>query len=49
MGREVVTHTPRSATTVEPKSSHVPMLSRPAAVLDVIRDAASAVATTQAA
>jgi pimeloyl-ACP methyl ester carboxylesterase len=32
------------ATTIELKSSHVPMLSRPHAVLDVIRDAAKAVA-----
>ncbi|HEY1448784.1 MAG TPA: alpha/beta hydrolase [Caulobacteraceae bacterium] len=37
------------ATTVELKSSHVPMLSQPAAVLDVIRAAASAVATRRAA
>lgn len=33
------------ATTVELKSSHVPMLSRPREVLDVIRKAAAAVAT----
>ena len=32
------------ATTVELKSSHVPMLSRPLEVLDVIRKAAAAVA-----
>jgi hypothetical protein len=32
------------ATTVELDSSHVPMLSQPAAVLDVIRSAANAVA-----
>ena len=32
------------ATTVEVKSSHVPMLSQPRAVLDVIRSAAAAVA-----
>ena len=32
------------ATTIELKSSHVPMLSQPRAVLDVIRDAAAAVA-----
>jgi pimeloyl-ACP methyl ester carboxylesterase len=31
------------ATTVELHSSHVPMLSQPQAVLDVIRDAATAV------
>jgi pimeloyl-ACP methyl ester carboxylesterase len=31
------------ATTVELRSSHVPMLSQPQAVLDVIRKAASAV------
>jgi pimeloyl-ACP methyl ester carboxylesterase len=37
------------ATTVELKSSHVPMLSQPAAVLDVIRAAASTVATKHAA
>jgi len=36
------------ATTVEVKSSHVPMLSRPREVLDVIRMAATAVATKQA-
>lgn len=35
------------ATTVEVKSSHVPMLSRPREVLDVIRKAATAVATKQ--
>jgi hypothetical protein len=32
------------ATTVESKSSHVPMLSRPRAVLDVIRKAAAVAA-----
>jgi hypothetical protein len=32
------------ATTVELKSSHVPMLSQPRAVLDVIRSASAAVA-----
>jgi hypothetical protein len=32
------------ATTVELKSSHVPMLSQPRGVLDVIRGAAAAVA-----
>jgi pimeloyl-ACP methyl ester carboxylesterase len=37
------------ATTVELKSSHVPMLSQPADVLDVIRAAANAVAAKQAA
>jgi hypothetical protein len=31
------------ATTVEVESSHVPMLSKPAVVLDVIRNAAKAV------
>jgi hypothetical protein len=31
------------ATTVEADSSHVPMLSKPSLVLDVIRQAASAV------
>jgi hypothetical protein len=31
------------ATTVELRSSHVPMLSQPQAVLDVIRNAAQAV------
>jgi pimeloyl-ACP methyl ester carboxylesterase len=36
------------ATTVEVKSSHVPMLSRPREVLDVIRKAAAAVAAKQA-
>jgi pimeloyl-ACP methyl ester carboxylesterase len=36
------------ATTVELESSHVPMLSHPDAVLDVIRAAASAVAAKQA-
>jgi len=36
------------ATTVELKSSHVPMLSRPREVLDVIRKAAAAVATKHA-
>ncbi|HWX35652.1 MAG TPA: alpha/beta hydrolase [Steroidobacteraceae bacterium] len=35
------------ATTVELKSSHVPMLSQPRAVLDVIRKAAAAVAAKQ--
>ena len=35
------------ATTVEVKSSHVPMLSQPRAVLDVIRNAAAAVAAKQ--
>jgi pimeloyl-ACP methyl ester carboxylesterase len=35
------------ATTVELKSSHVPMLSQPHAVLDVIRNAAKAVAAKQ--
>jgi pimeloyl-ACP methyl ester carboxylesterase len=35
------------ATTVEVKSSHVPMLSQPHAVLDVIRNAAAAVAAKQ--
>jgi pimeloyl-ACP methyl ester carboxylesterase len=35
------------ATTVEVKSSHVPMLSQPRAVLDVIRQAAAAVAAKQ--
>ena len=34
------------ATTVELKSSHVPMLSQPRAVLDVIRNASAAVAAT---
>jgi hypothetical protein len=33
------------ATTTELNSSHVPMLSQPAAVLDVIRKAATAVAS----
>jgi pimeloyl-ACP methyl ester carboxylesterase len=37
------------ATTVELRSSHVPMLSRPHAVLDVIRDAAKAIQKSQAA
>jgi pimeloyl-ACP methyl ester carboxylesterase len=37
------------ATTVELASSHVPMLSQPGAVLDVIRSAAKAVAAKQAA
>ena len=37
------------ATTVELKSSHVPMLSQPQAVLDVIRDAVRAVQTSKAA
>src|ERR1700733_14007329 len=35
------------ATTVELASSHVPMLSQPHAVLDVIRNAAKAVASTR--
>jgi pimeloyl-ACP methyl ester carboxylesterase len=35
------------ATTVELKSSHVPMLSQPRAVLDVIRNASAAVAAKQ--
>jgi pimeloyl-ACP methyl ester carboxylesterase len=35
------------ATTVELKSSHVPMLSQPNAVLDVIRNASAAVAAKQ--
>lgn len=35
------------ATTVEVKSSHVPMLSRPKEVLDVVRKAAAAVASTR--
>ena len=34
------------ATTVELKSSHVPMLSQPQAVLDVIRKASAAVEKT---
>jgi pimeloyl-ACP methyl ester carboxylesterase len=37
------------ATTTELKSSHVPMLSQPHAVLDVIRDAAKAVENSKAA
>ena len=37
------------ATTVELKSSHVPMLSQPRAVLDVIRKAASAVQENESA
>jgi len=37
------------ATTVELKSSHVPMVSQPEAVLDVIRDAVTAVQTSKAA
>jgi pimeloyl-ACP methyl ester carboxylesterase len=37
------------ATTVELQSSHVPMLSQPQAVLDVIRDAVKAVQTSKAA
>ena len=37
------------ATTVELRSSHVPMLSQPHAVLDVIRNAAKAVQKSQAA
>jgi hypothetical protein len=35
------------ATTVELRSSHVPMLSQPHAVLDVIRTAAKAVTSSQ--
>jgi hypothetical protein len=35
------------ATTVELKSSHVPMLSRPREVLDVIRNAANAVTSSR--
>jgi len=35
------------ATNVELRSSHVPMLSQPHAVLDVIRNAAKAVASSQ--
>jgi pimeloyl-ACP methyl ester carboxylesterase len=35
------------ATTVELKSSHVPMLSQPRAVLEVIRNAAAAVTARQ--
>jgi hypothetical protein len=35
------------ATIVEVKSSHVPMLSHPREVLDVIRNAAAAVAAKQ--
>jgi len=35
------------ATTVELKSSHVPMLSQPHAVLNVVREAAAAVAAKQ--
>ena len=37
------------ATTVELRSSHVPMLSQPHAVLDVIRNAAKAVEKSNAA
>jgi pimeloyl-ACP methyl ester carboxylesterase len=37
------------ATTVELRSSHVPMLSQPQAVLDVIRNAAQAVQKSKAA
>ena len=37
------------ATTVELKSSHVPMLSQPSAVLEVIRNASAAVAKKKAA
>ena len=37
------------ATTVELRSSHVPMLSQPRAVLDVIRDAAKAIQKSKAA
>ena len=36
------------ATTVELRSSHVPMLSQPNAVLDVIRNAAKAVQGSKA-
>jgi len=36
------------ATTVEVKSSHVPMLSRPREVLDVLRKAATAVVSKAA-
>jgi hypothetical protein len=35
------------ATTIEVDSSHVPMLSQPRAVLDVIRNAAKAVTSAQ--
>ena len=38
-----------AATTVELRSSHVPMLSQPHAVLDVIRTAAKAVQKSKAA
>jgi hypothetical protein len=38
-----------NATTVELRSSHVPMLSQPNAVLDVIRNAAKAVLQSKAA
>jgi pimeloyl-ACP methyl ester carboxylesterase len=38
-----------NATTVELRSSHVPMLSQPQAVLDVIRNAAKAVQKSRAA
>ena len=37
------------ATTVELSSSHVPMLSQPQAVLDVIRNAANAIQKSKAA
>jgi hypothetical protein len=37
------------ATTVELRSSHVPMLSQPRAVLDVIRNAANSVQISKAA
>jgi pimeloyl-ACP methyl ester carboxylesterase len=37
------------ATTVELRSSHVPMLSQPQAVLDVIRNAAKAIQKSKAA
>ena len=37
------------ATTVELRSSHVPMLSQPQAVLDVIRNAANAIQKSKAA
>ena len=38
-----------NATTGELRSSHVPMLSQPQAVLDVIRNAAKAVASSHSA
>jgi hypothetical protein len=37
------------ATTVELRSSHVPMLSQPQAVLDVIRNAANTIQKSKAA